>query len=71
MLCMGYARSDGRVGAVSVIEFFLDPHPGSLSRAFPPRKGEGYEPHAAWLIFSTFTPPPSKSITLLSSFTSA
>jgi len=48
MLCIGYARSDGRVGALAQQEksriddvFFENPHPGSLSLADPPRKGEG------------------------------
>src|SRR5579864_3687345 len=41
-------RSDGRVGALAQQEksriddvFFENPHPGSLSLADPPRKGEG------------------------------
>jgi hypothetical protein len=43
---IGYARSDGRVGGlVSSKNFSLrgafNPHPGSLSLADPPRKGEG------------------------------
>src|SRR5579872_6900020 len=48
MLCIGYDRSDGRVGALAQPEksriddvFFENPHPGSLSLADPPRKGEG------------------------------
>jgi len=43
------SRSDGRVGVLGcckkleVQSDFKDPHPGSLSLADPPRKGEGEE----------------------------
>ncbi|MGC2179806.1 MAG: hypothetical protein WA650_16450 [Bradyrhizobium sp.] len=47
MLSIGYARSDGRVGGSWQQEMakviFNDPHPGSLSLADPPRKGEEKE----------------------------
>jgi hypothetical protein len=43
----------------------------SRTRARNDDYGPAPSPHAAWLIFSTFTPPPSSTITLLSSFTSA
>jgi hypothetical protein len=47
MLGIGYARGDGRVGVSTLPKgpgidgAFVNPHPGSLSLADPPHKGEG------------------------------